>query len=427
MSRHLASAVALVLVASAACSSVGPPADGGIAVAAANVPRASASPEDARAAARAINAFGLDLYRRVAGADGNVVVSPASIALALAMARAGARGATADEMDAVLRDVATDANAPWLNALDQALATRSGTFKDTTGQQLDVTLRIANAPFAQRDMTLQPAYLEALATRFGAGLRLVDYIRETEAARRLINGWVDGQTEHRIPELLVPGVLTPDTRLALVNAIYLKAPWLTPFLADATKPGPFTRADGSTVEVPMMSLGAALPYAEGDGWRAVELPYVGGSLALTVIVPDDLARFEATLDAEGLAAIIGAFAEREVSLVLPKFGIATKAQLKDVLTALGMPSAFDPDRADFSGITAEERLYITDVIHQANIDVDEMGTEAAAATAVVMGTTSAPAEPVSLRVDRPFLFALRDLPTGTVLFLGRVADPSTER
>src|SRR3990170_4637585 len=177
----------------------------------------------------------------------------------------------------------------------------------------------------------------------------------------------------------------------------------------------------------MMSLGAALPYAEGDGWRAVELPYVGGSLALTVIVPDDLARFEAALDAEGLAAIIGAFAEREVSLVLPKFGIATKAQLKDVLTALGMPSAFDPDRADFSGITAEERLYITDVTHEANSDAEERGPEAAAAPAVVRGTPSAPAEPVSLRVDRPFLFALRDLPTGTVLFLGRVADPSAER
>lgn len=419
MSRHVAALLALVLAVTASCSPAG--------LAAADLPRASAPPEDAAAAAAGINAFGLDLYRQAAAGSGNVVVSPASIVLALAMARAGARGVTADEMDAVLRDVAADANATWLNALDRALSARSGTFKDATGKELDVTLRIANAPFAQRGMALEPAYLEAVASRFGAGLRLADYVRETEAARRLINGWVDEQTEHRIPELLAQGVITPDTRLTLVNAIYLKAPWLTPFAVEATKPGSFRRADGSTVEVPMMSLAAALPYAESDGWRAVELPYVGGSLALTVIVPDDLAAFEAELSADRLAAITGALGERQVSLTFPKFGIETKARLAEVLAALGMPTAFDPDRADFSGITGEERLFIADVIHQANIDVDEKGTEAAAATAVVMWTTGAPVEPVALRVDRPFLFALRDVPTGALLFLGRVSDPSLGR
>jgi serpin B len=272
-------------------------------------------------------------------------------------------------------------------------------------------------------MPLEEPYLEALAARFGGGLRLVDYKTQTEEARALINGWVDAQTEHRIPELLVPGVLTPATRLTLVNAVYLKAPWQTPFSADATKAGTFTRADGSTVQVPFMAATESLRYASGDGWRAVEIPYIGGSLAMTVILPDDLATFERALSADSLAAITGALADAQVALALPKFGIETKAELASILAALGMPSAFD-DRADFSGITTAEQLVISNVIDQANIDVDEKGTEAAAATAVVMRATAIPAEPVTLRVDRPFLFALHDIPTGAVLFLGRVGDPS---
>jgi serpin B len=277
-------------------------------------------------------------------------------------------------------------------------------------------------------MPLETAYLEALAARFDAGLRLVDYVGDTETARRTINTWVGERTEQRIPELLVPGVLTGDTRLTLVNAIYLKAPWRTPFAAEATGAAPFTRGDGTVVDVPTMSTTTGLRYAAGPGWRAVELPYLGGALAFTVIVPDDLAAFEATLDAAALDALTAALEDRTVSLSLPRFGMETKASLADALRALGMPIAFDRSRADFSGITAAEQLVIADVIHQANIDVDEKGTEAAAATAVVMETTSAPAEePVTVRADRPFLFLLRDLPTGAVLFLGRVSDPSAGR
>jgi len=425
MKTKLAALLSLVLVVSA-CAPAGSTGDD-VALARADVPRASTAPEDAAAAGTAIAALGLDLYRAIAaGGEANVVLSPTSIALALAMARAGARGQTAAEMDAVMRDLGADANAAWLNALDAALAARSGTFKDDAGQDLAVALRIANAPFAQAEMPIEQAYLEALASRYGAGLRLVDYKRETEAARKVINAWVDDQTEQRIPELLVPGVLTPESRLTLVNAIYLKAPWQTAFSLEATQPGAFTRADGSIVEVPMMQVGEAMPYAAGAGWRAVEIPYVGGSLAMTVIVPDDLAAFEATLTAEQLATITGALADAQVALTLPKFSIETKAQLGDTLATLGMPTAFS-DAADFSGITTAEQLLISEVIHQANIDVDEKGTEAAAATAVVMRAGSAPAEPVTLRVDRPFLFALRDVPTGAILFLGRVADPSITR
>jgi len=401
-------------------------APGNVALARSDVPRASADPAAASDAARAIDAFGFDLYRELArdagGAD--IMVSPASIAIALAMARAGARGETAAQMDAVLRSIGSDEAGAAINALDKALAGRSGSFHARDGKSYELTLRIANAPFAQRDLSLEPAFLDGLASRFGAGVRLVDYKTDAEGARRLINGWVDEQTEQRIPELLAPGILDPLTRVVLVNAIYLKAPWEIAFPEASTKPGPFTRPDGSTVDVPMMSVQESFAYAEGAGWRAVELRYVGGSLALTIIVPDDLADFESRLDADTFAQVTAALAAHQVDLAMPRFETETKADLAELLSALGMPLAFDPERADLSGMTTEERLFIAHVIHQANISVDEKGTEAAAATAVGMDVTSAPAEPVRLRVDRPFLFALRDVPTGAVLFLGRILDPS---
>lgn len=422
MTRFLPPALALALLVTACAPA--PPADN-VEMAAADVPRTQTAPDDAAQAASAANAFGLDLYRLAAAAEaGNLVLSPASIAIALGMARAGARGNTAAEIDAVLHEATSDDHAAWLNALDTALASRTGTFEDLEGQQQQVTLRIANAPFAQRDMALEDAYLEALATRFGTGLRLVDYIGATEEARETINGWVADQTEDRIPELLAPGVLNELTRLTLVNAIYLKAAWATPFNPDATEPGPFTRPDGSTVETPMMRLGESLPYAEGDGWRAVELAYIGGELAMTLVVPDDIGAFEADLDADALGAVTAALEQRPVALTMPRFSAESKLGLADALAALGMPLAFDPDRADFSGITTEETLFISDVIHQANIDVDEEGTEAAAATAVAMEAGSAPMEPVTLVIDRPFLFALRDTTTGAIVFLGRITDPS---
>jgi serpin B len=420
--KHLLALLACVAVAGCG-SSVG-----SITLARADVARAAAPSADASSAAAAVNAFGFELLRAM-GEHGDAVVSPASIALALAMARAGAVGDTAAQMDRVLHDAASDGHPTWLNALEAALASRSGTFKDAAGKDQPVTLRIANAPFSQQGLTLQPAYLRALAERFGAGVRLVDYVTATETARLAINGWVADQTERRIKELLAKGVLDPQTRLVLVNAIYLKAAWLNPFDEKATGPAPFTHLDGSTTDVATMHLTADLPYAEGDGWRAVELPYVGGpagSLALDVIVPDDFAAFTASLDATRFDAIVAGLADGQanVTLSLPKFGTETKVDLADVLSSLGMPDAFDRDRADFSGITTQERLYISAVIHQANIDVDEKGTEAAAATAVVMRATAMPGGHVTFNVDRPFVFALRDVATGAVVFLGQITTPA---
>ena len=421
--RRVALLLVLALLSSTSCSVSAP---GNVALARSDVPRAPADPVAASDAARAMEAFGFDLYRELARGAGSadIVVSPASIAIALAMARAGARGETAAQMDAVLRSIGSDEGAAAINALDQALTGRSGSFRARDGKSYDLALRIANAPFAQRDLKLEPAFLDALASRFGAGVRLVDYKTDAEGARRLINGWVDEQTEQRIPELLAPGILDALTRLVLVNAIYLKAPWEVAFPEASTKPGPFTLPDGSTVDVPMMSVAESFAYAEGAGWRAVELPYVGEALALTIIVPDDFADFEGRLGADTFALVTAALAPHQVDLAMPRFETETKADLADLLIALGMPLAFDPFMADFSGITTEEQLFISNVIHQANISVDEKGTEAAAATAVVMRTTSAPGERVELRVDRPFLFVLRDVPTGAVLFLGRILDPS---
>ena len=387
-----------------------------------SVARETVDPADAARAAAAINDVGLELLRRGTPGGENAVVSPASIVLALAMARAGAGGETAAEMDRVLRDVASDTNASWLNALDAALAMRSGTFKDGMNEDAEVLLRIANQSFAHRDFPLEAGYLDALASRFGSGVRLVDFIRNAEGARLDINGWVAEHTEGRIPELLGQGTVGELTRLVLVNAIYLKAAWLSPFDPKATSPGAFRRLDGSSIDVPMMRDTLGARYAEGDGWRAVELPYVGRQLAMLIVVPDDLVAFEAALDGAELDRIAAALDVERVVLSMPRFGIESKLSLREVLMAMGMPLAFTAG-ADFSGITPVDDLFISDVIHQANIDVDEEGTEAAAATAITFEVTSAPLQQFQLAIDRPFVFALRDVETGAILFLGRVVEP----
>ena len=391
-----------------------------------NVARDVADPSLAKSAASAANAFGLDLFAKLrAGASaGNLVFSPTSIAIALAMARAGARGETATQMDTVLHNLGSDDQAAAINALDAALNSRSGTYQDYDGKSYDLTLSVANAPFAQRDEQWQQAFLDALAQRFGAGLRLVDYKSDPDSARVQINQWVSDQTNGRIPELISQGMLDTLTRLVLVNAIYLKAPWAQPFDPNATQQLPFTTLAGSSVTVPTMALTSELSYASGKGWQAVDLPYVGNKLGLTIILPDDLNSFTQTLNASTFDQITSALKPSEVELTLPRFGTQTMADLSSILGQLGMPMAFDPNKADFSGMTTQEQLYIAFVIHQANITVDEKGTEAAAATAVGMSATAMPTQIAKMHVDHPFLFALRDYDTGAVLFLGQITDPS---
>jgi len=412
---------ALVLVGAIAAGCAGQAA--AMAEATSQATRAAGSASDATQAAAAIDAFGFDFYKSDLRSGGNAVVSPTSIVLALSMSQAGAAGETAAQMDAVLHGAAASGDGNGINSLDQALAGFSGTYKDANGTEQQLTLRIANAPFAQRGLQLQQPFLDTLASKYGAGLRLVDFANDPAGACKLIDGWVSDQTEGRIPKLL--DSLDPLTRLVLVNAIYLKAPWQTPFDETFTTNAAFTRSDGSQVSVPTMSLDLSDGrYASGSGWQAVELPYADRSLAMTIVVPDDLAAFEGSLDAARFAQITAALEPTYLDLTLPRFKIETKSDLHSALERLGMPLAFDPDRADFSGITSQEQLYISKVVHQANIAVDEKGTEASAATAVEIAATALPARQVTLHVDRPFIFAVRDTSTGAILFLGRVVDPS---
>jgi len=411
---------ALLLAAGIVWGCATPAAAIGLATSSAS--RAAGSPADASAAAASLDAFGFDLYRKVSPAHGNLVFSPASIAIALSMASAGARGETATQMESVLHSGAGAASGNGMNSLDQALAALSGSFQDGAGKPMEVKLHIANAPFAQSGMKIQQAYLDILASRYGAGLRLVDYKGDAAGACKLIDDWVSDQTEKRIPKLL--DSLDSTTRLVLVNAIYLRAPWQTPFPGEATADASFTRPDGTTISIPTMNASLEARYASGSGWQAVELPYVGGSLAMTIVVPDDMTAFENGLDAARFDSIAGALSPATVTLSLPRFKTETKTDLAPVLADMGMPLAMDP-RADFSGITSDEALYIAGVVHQANISLDEKGTEASAATAVVMAVaTAAPSQIVTLHVDRSFLFALRDTKTGAILFLGRIVDPS---
>jgi serpin B len=396
-----------------------------IAVATSEATRAAGSADGAREAATAVDAFGFDLYKTGLAPDGNVVFSPLSVALALSMAQAGAGGETAAQMDAVLHSAAGTGGGNGINSLDRALTDQTTSYTDASGTVQHVSVRIANAPFVQSGLPIQQAFLDTLASRYGADLRLVDFGGDPKGTCRLINDWVSTETEGRISQML--SQVDPSTRLVLANAIYLKAPWVWTFSEGATRPASFTRSDGSDVQVPTMSneMHNAM-YGEGTGWRAVELPYGSGSLAMTVIVPDDLPSFESGLAATSFGRVLAGMEPRTVDLTLPRFKVETRAGLRTALTAMGMPLAFDGG-ADFSGITTSERLAIADVVHQANIAVDEQGTEATASTIVMAWPVMlVPGErpPVTFHVDRPFIFAVRDKTTGAILFLGRVVDPS---
>jgi serpin B len=443
---------------------VAPAADAtpGYELASVGATRKKPAPADAKAAAVAQNAFGIALYKRMLRdpvldlAGKGVVMSPYSIVTALAMARAGAAGETAAQMDKVLRASGWKGLGTGLNALDQALASRDAAWVDYDNVQHWLTLRTANTVFGQQDYAIKAEYLDRLATTFGAALGLVDFVQDPDAARAAINAWVSRQTLGRIPNLLGKPDVTGLTRLVLVNAIYLKAEWARPFDPAQTKDRSFTTAARKAVKVPTMTQSGDqdIVLAKGDGWRATELRYAGGGetrpLAMTLILPDNMAAFERSISPGLLAQVqakIAAEGKRlqkvtytgsgdmdcgeypyEVRLYLPRFGIDTRASLEKSLAALGMPLAFDDVLADFSRMTAEDKLHIGVVIHQANIDVDEKGTTAAAATAVGMDTGGctgpSPRTTKTLRFDKPFVYVIRDVGTGAILFMGRVLDPT---
>jgi len=431
-----AGAALLALGASVGCGSTGSPKGTSStepAMARSNLER-DLSPDvpagDQTALAQGNAAFAFDLYSALAERDGNLFFSPYSISAALAMTYAGARGETESEMATTLHfTLPQEQLHPAFNQLDLTLESRSEaepppSLPDGQPPQLN----IANSLWGQEDYSFEAPFLDTLALNYGAGLRLVDFAGDSEGARVTINDWVSRETEARIPELLAPGTITTDTRLVLTNAIYFLANWLSPFEPEATQPGTFY-VDGATeATVDMMHQTENFDYAAGDGYQAVALPYVGSDLSMLLLVPDAgrFAEVEANVDAELMGTVVGSLESRNVQLAMPKWKFDASFMLGQTLQALGMPSAFSPSAADFSGMTTAEQLWISEVIHQAYISVDEAGTEAAAATAVVMVGMAMPTEPVdivTLDIDRPFLFVIRDAPTGAVLFAGRVTDP----
>jgi len=369
------------------------------------------------------SAFAFDLYQALREKDGNLFYSPYSISLALAMTYAGARGETERQMADALHFVLPQERLhPAFNSLDQALASRGegAQGKDEQGFRLNVV----NAIWGQAGFEFLPAFLDLLAENYGAGLRVLDFASAPEKARGTINEWVSEQTEGRIKDLIPQGTLDALTRLVLTNAIYFNAAWANPFEEAATHDGPFHLLDGSEVSVPLMKQTEGFGYAEGEGYQAVELPYDGGELAMVVLLPREgqFEEFEGGLDAGRMEQIIGSLEYRQVRLTMPKFEFESEFGLRDTLAGMGMAQAFS-EQADFSGMTGQRDLFISEVVHKAFVSVDEKGTEAAAATAVIMKLTAAVEEPVEVTMDRPFVFLIRDLETGAILFVGRVVEP----
>jgi serpin B len=355
--------------------------------------------------------------------EGNLFYSPYSISAALAMTYAGARGDTKKQMaDTLQFYLSQNQLHPAFNSLDQELASRGEGAQGKDGEGF--RLNIVNAIWGQKDYAFLTSFLNTLAENYGAGLRILDFINETEPSRITINDWVSDETEGHIEDLIPQGAINQMTRLVLTNAIYFNAAWQYSFEEEATSPGVFYPLNGDEATVPMMEQQESFSYTEGDNYQAVELPYDGQELSMVIILPDSgqFETFEEAIEYQQVKDIIENMERREVKLTMPKFEFDSSFDLKKTLIDMGMPVAFSTG-ADFSGMTGDKDLFISDVIHKAFVSVDEAGTEAAAATAVIMELTAIPETPVEVTLDRPFLFLIRDIETGAILFVGRIMNP----
>lgn len=366
-------------------------------------------------------AFGLEVLDRAAARD-NFFVSPHSISIALAMTYAGARERTAAQMARALHfTMPPERLHAAFGGLDLELARRAD---QPVESGRPFKLDVVNALWGQRGYAFLDGYLDVLAENYGAGLSLLDFAADPEGSRTSINRWVSDKTEARIPELIPMGVVSSMTVLVLTNSVYFNASWRAPFEPSDTTDGPFTKLDGSSVGSRLMHQTKEHRYADGDGWQALELLYTGDEVSMLVLLPA-AGKFEELrkkLDAARLRSIVSALGPRSVETTLPRFQFRTQLGVKATLQALGMTDAFEGGVADFSGMDGSHSLFIQDVVHEAFVAVDENGTEAAAATAVVVGRTSAP-ERATFTANRPFIVVIRDNPTGAVLFLGQVTSP----
>jgi serpin B len=379
------------------------------------------------------NDFALALYGTLRQRPGNLFFSPFSIRNALGVAQAGARGETAAQMREALCISSSD------ETLHVAFAETAQRLNAAAGGEYEMA--VVNSMWGQDGAPLQPGFLDLIARHYRGTMNLIDFRRAGEAARVTMNQWVEDQTRRKIQELIPSGGLDPDTRLVLVNAIYFKGVWVLQFRKTATRDEPFHLEGGGKVRAPLMYQHEVVRYLHAGGYQAVELAYRGGDLSMLVLLPDrkdGLRDLEGKLSARMLHDCVARMGAREVKLFLPRFKITWgTVDLRDHLTALGMPLAFTRFQADFSGINGLEpphrdSLSISAVFHKAFAEMNEEGTEAAAATAVAMRPAARslrPSKPPPVpifRADHPFLFAVRDRKSGAILFLGRMADPARE-
>ncbi len=380
-----------------------------------------ATPEDKAAVSHDSNQFALDLYGKLDKKD-NLFFSPASISTALAMTYAGARGQTAEQMAKVLH---FQLEAKRLHPAFAALLWEM----QGEGKEHGCRLHIANALWGHKDTHFLPEFLQQTKDNYGASLQKVDFAKPDEA-RRDINTWVAQQTADKIKDLLHPGDVSPETRLVLTNAIYFKGEWVHVFKAEATHEQPFHITPTKDVSVPMMHQTSMFRYFTDDkkSFQILEMPYKDSELSMVVLLPaqvDGLAQLEKNLDAESLTKWLQKMESKKVALTLPKFTMRCRLPLADKLQVMGMTTAFRAGEADFTGMTHDTPpLYLSTVIHEAWVDVNEKGTEAAAATAVGVRAAAAPvAQPIIFQADHPFLFLIRDRRSGSILFLGRMSNP----
>lgn len=381
-----------------------------------------ATPEDKAAVVRDNNQFALDLFGRLDKKD-NQFFAPAGISTALAMTYAGARGQTAEQMAKVLH---FQLDAKRLHPAFAALLWEM----QGEGEQRGCRLHIANALWSHKDTNVLPDFLQQMMDNYSTAVPLIDFA-EPEQARRDINAWIAQQTADKIKDLLQPGDVSPETRLVLTNAIYFKGDWLHPFEGNHTHEQPFHVTATKDVSVPMMHQTGEFRYFvdEGKTFQLLEMPYKDSELSMVVLLPpqvDGLAQIEKKLDAESLTKWLQKMGSMKVIVTLPKFTMRLRLPLADRLQTMGMTAAFRPAEADFTGMTHDKPpLFLSAVIHEAWIDVNEKGTEAAAATALPMPGSAFAQPPPIFHADHPFLFLIRDTRSGSILFLGRISNPKS--
>jgi serpin B len=366
-----------------------------------------------------INKFAAESYRKLGGSGGNFVASPFSIHNALSMALAGARNETATEMAAVLQQ--TYPNATYHEEFAALLAKLKESANPEQGTQLTNAANL----WVEQSFQLEPDFQNTLQTQYGAPLSQLDFLSNAEGARQTINSWTEEQTNGKIRDLFAEGSLDDKTRLVLTTAIYFMGKWQIPFVKERTIPGAFQSGEGEPATANFMNQTARVGYAETPVLQLVEMKYAGSDTVFDILLPKSpatLADLENEMSGENLAALFSTIETKTVELAIPKFRIESGGSVRDSLVAMGMPTAFT-EAADFSGIDGQKDLLITDVVHKAFIDVNEDGTEAAAATGVSIGVTSVPIVQHTFRADHPFAFVLRDTRTGVILFSGRFSTP----